>query len=105
MTDLQGIDHSVYSEIDPSLTGSPFFYRPKLRAGRSCCRNEIINYGTVLYCKREEMHPPGKEGICTHRTIVAELGSKVEELDAKLAAIEQEVDDEVEHRSSKRRRI
>jgi hypothetical protein len=104
---LQEVDHSVYSEIDPlhlpevlSLIGRRHG-QGELYAALS---SSIMTLLATVNRKKRIQHERAY-----HAAKAAEHRAKMEELDAELAAIEgveggSEVNEEIEHRSSKRRR-
>ena len=103
---LQGVDHSVYSEINPphlpevlALIGERRWQRELYAAVSSSIMTLLstVNRKKCIQQQREY-----------HAAIIAEHRAKVEELDAELAAIEalegNEGNEEIEHNSNKRRR-
>jgi Ran GTPase-activating protein (RanGAP) involved in mRNA processing and transport len=99
---IQGIDHSVYSEIDPlhlpevlSLIGQNLGQEELFVALKSTIMG-LLSTADLKKCIQQERD--------LYVAKIAEYKIKVEELDAKLATMEQAVNEETEDRDSKRRR-
>ena len=109
MAEIQGIGHSVYSEIDP-LHLPEVLYAIGLNLGQEelfvALKSTIMGLLSTVDLKKciQQERDKYAAKIVEHKTILAKLGAKVEELDAKLATMEQAVNEETEHRDSKRRR-
>jgi len=106
LAELQGVDHSVYSEIDPlhlpevlSLIGERHG-QGELYAAVSSSIMTLLSTVNRKKCFQQERD--------YHAAIIAQHRTKVDELDAELGAIEaaegNECNEEIEHRSNKRRR-
>eukprot|EP00985_Skeletonema_marinoi_P014096 scaffold7078_cov148-Skeletonema_marinoi.AAC.3 len=111
---LQGVDHSVFSEIDPlhlpeilSLIGQRHGQGELYAAVLSSIMTlfSTVNMKKCIHQKRT-YHAAI---VAKHAAIVAEHRTKIEELDAKLTSMDEAVEvnegsNELEHRSNKRRR-
>ncbi len=113
MANLQGVHHSVFSDIDP-------IYLPEIlsligeRHGRNKLYTALSSSIVTLFstinrkkCVQQQMDSHAAI-IAEHAAIIAEHTAKLDELGAELGAIEAAEgcagNDEIEHRSNKRRR-
>mmetsp|Transcript_16208 Transcript_16208/g.32626 ORF Transcript_16208/g.32626 Transcript_16208/m.32626 type:complete len:470 (+) Transcript_16208:202-1611(+) len=122
---LQGVDHSVFSEIDPlhlpevlSLIGRHHGQGELYLALKSSIMTlfSTMNMKKCIHQERayhaakvEELDAKLAAIVAEHAAIVAEHRTKIEELDAKLTSMDEAVEvnegsNELEHRSNKRRR-
>eukprot|EP00984_Skeletonema_dohrnii_P015253 scaffold6547_cov141-Skeletonema_dohrnii-CCMP3373.AAC.6 len=122
---LQGVDHSVYSDIDPlhlsevlSLIGRHHGQGELYLALKSSIMTVFSTMNMKKCIQQERAYHAAKVEeqdaklaaiVAEHAAIVAENRTKMEELDAKLASMDEAVEvnegsNELEHRSNKRRR-
>ena len=107
MAAIQGINHSVYNEIDPlhlpevlSLIGQNLGQGNLFVALKSTIMG-LLSTEDLKRCIQQERDKYAAI-LAKHKTIVAKLGAKVDELDAKIAKLEQAANEETEQRDSKR---
>eukprot|EP00984_Skeletonema_dohrnii_P021305 scaffold10614_cov82-Skeletonema_dohrnii-CCMP3373.AAC.2 len=111
---LQGVDHSVYSDIDPlhlpevlSLIGRHHGQGQLYLALKSSIMT-LFSTVNVRKCIQQQRAYHAAI-VAEHAAIVAEHRNKMEELDGKLTSMDEAVDvnegsNKLEHRSNKRRR-
>ena len=111
---LQGVDHSVFSEIDPlhlpevlSLIGRHHDQGELYLALKSAIMTLLSTVNVRKFIQQQRAYHAAI--VAEHAAIVAEHRNKMEELDAKLASMDDAVEvnegsNELEHRSNKRRR-
>jgi len=111
---LQGVGHSVYSDIDPlhlpevlSLIGRHHDQGELYLALKSAIMTLLSTVNVRKFIQQQRAYHAAI--VAEHAAIVAEHRNKMEELDAKLASMDEAVEvnegsNELEHRSNKRRR-